>query len=160
MNVKTIMLAGLAAVSLGAAAVLFNPAPAEAANWNCTNHLYRRGSRGGCVWALQKFYNYQRKFDAMLYGKYIGPAIAEDGVFGPATARAIRSFQRSEKLAADGIVGNQTWQALCTPPVAMGQKIGDKIYHYYVLRGDFSLELGRRAGCGKYSFYNTFMYVN
>ncbi|MDO4712532.1 MAG: peptidoglycan-binding domain-containing protein [Candidatus Saccharibacteria bacterium] len=154
MNVKTIMLAGLAAVSLGAAVVLFNPAPAEAANWNCTNHLYRRGSRGGCVWALQKFYNYQRQAEARANGRYIGPAIAEDGVFGPATARAIHSFQRSKGLAADGIVGNQTWRVLCKPPIGAGEPGA-----LYVLRGDFSLELGRKAGCGKYGSYSSYRYL-
>jgi hypothetical protein len=37
---------------------------------------------------------------------------AADGVYGPATAAAVRAFQASHGLAADGIVGPATWAAL------------------------------------------------
>lgn len=35
-----------------------------------------------------------------------------DGFFGPKTERAVLRFQQDKKIDADGIVGNQTWQAL------------------------------------------------
>lgn len=37
------------------------------------------------------------------------PKVAEDGVFGPQTEEAVKTFQRVFKLTPDGIVGFQTW---------------------------------------------------
>jgi peptidoglycan hydrolase-like protein with peptidoglycan-binding domain len=35
-----------------------------------------------------------------------------DGVYGPRTAAAVRRFQESHRIPADGVVGKQTWDAL------------------------------------------------
>jgi peptidoglycan hydrolase-like protein with peptidoglycan-binding domain len=41
-----------------------------------------------------------------------GHNLTVDGIFGPATAAAVRAFQQQEGLAVDGIVGPVTWSAL------------------------------------------------
>ncbi|RXI98174.1 N-acetylmuramoyl-L-alanine amidase [Anaerobacillus alkaliphilus] len=38
--------------------------------------------------------------------------VTADGVFGPITERAVRNFQRQQRLQVDGIVGPQTWNRL------------------------------------------------
>lgn len=65
-----------------------------------TKQVLRLGSTGDSVKIVQ----------AGLNGKY-SPLVA-DGVFGPATDRAVRGFQSSRGLVADGVVGPQTWNAL------------------------------------------------
>ncbi len=45
-----------------------------------------------------------------------GYNVSVDGAFGPATASAVKQFQSSKGLTADGIVGPKTWQALNSAP--------------------------------------------
>ena len=40
------------------------------------------------------------------------PAVAVDGIYGPATRQAVLAVQRMAGLAQDGVLGEQTWQAL------------------------------------------------
>lgn len=62
--------------------------------------VLRQGSSGGAVKIMQ----------AGLNGK--GYPLVADGIFGPATDRAVRRFQSDRGLVADGICGPQTWGAL------------------------------------------------
>lgn len=39
-------------------------------------------------------------------------SVAVDGIFGPNTESAVKAFQGSKSLTADGIVGPQTWPKL------------------------------------------------
>ncbi|WP_248928297.1 spore cortex-lytic enzyme [Paenibacillus hamazuiensis] len=59
------------------------------------------GSQNGDVWDLQ--------FRLKAMGYYKEPL---DGKFGAATAAAVRKFQQSYGLPADGVAGSSTWKAL------------------------------------------------
>lgn len=62
--------------------------------------LLRRGSRGEAVRALQTALT------------AAGHPLAADGIFGPATERAVKAFQARNRLAVDGIPGPATMAAL------------------------------------------------
>ena len=66
----------------------------------------RSGSRGTAVRAVQY---YLRRL-AAYYSEV--PTVTVDGVFGAATVRAVKAWQTHAGLAADGVVGPQTWQSL------------------------------------------------
>lgn len=66
--------------------------------------LLRRGSRGPEVRDLQRRLNE--------LGYEAGPV---DGIFGPLTERAVRSFQRDSGLVVDGLVGPRTRSNLESP---------------------------------------------
>jgi peptidoglycan hydrolase-like protein with peptidoglycan-binding domain len=63
--------------------------------------MLQRGSQGEAVKTLQ----------LALYdtNAYYG---AIDGIFGPITEAAVRTFQKNAGLVVDGIAGNKTWYAL------------------------------------------------
>lgn len=89
------------------------PAPAPGGGGNPT---LRQGARGAAVTTLQN------RLRAHGYG------VSVDGVFGPNTANAVRSFQSRHGLSADGVVGPRTWAALngaggVLPPVGGGMQV-------------------------------------
>lgn len=59
--------------------------------------ILKKGSKGSEV----------RELQAML-------GLAQDGIYGTYTEKAVREFQLRNGLNADGIVGNKTWEALKT----------------------------------------------
>ena len=64
--------------------------------------VLKLGSRGQAVRDVQTFLKQQ--------GFYVGQV---DGIYGRATASAVKSFQQNRaKLRADGVVGSTTWQAM------------------------------------------------
>jgi Putative peptidoglycan binding domain len=67
---------------------------------NSGRAVVRVGSSGSDVEALQQQL------------AVAGHACTVDGKFGPATRAAVVAFQRQRGLAADGVVGAMTWQAL------------------------------------------------
>jgi uncharacterized repeat protein (TIGR02543 family) len=67
---------------------------------NSCRTLLMQGSAGTAVKEVQKVLNKK------------GYVLAADGVFGPKTKAAVTSFQRSQGIAADGIVGDITWGRL------------------------------------------------
>jgi hypothetical protein len=86
---------GVATLALGAALPAAAPlglGPDQAA----AARTLHPGDRGRAVKALQR----------LLVG------VPVDGVFGPGTERAVKSFQRHHHMTPDGIVGSATWSAL------------------------------------------------
>lgn len=71
--------------------------------------ILKSGSKGPAVTKLQQYLN------------QLGFAMDADGIFGSRTNSAVVTFQRSHSLAADGIVGPNTWEAIS---IALGMSLG------------------------------------
>jgi peptidoglycan hydrolase-like protein with peptidoglycan-binding domain len=73
--------------------------------------MIRRGSSGTTARELQYRLNVW-----IVTSPGVGLArLAPDGIFGPLTEAAVRTFQRTFALQVDGIVGPQTWGRLLRP---------------------------------------------
>ena len=66
---------------------------------------FQQGSNAGPVRVIQRYMLCYNTLTA--YYAYIGGGV--DGIFGANTANAVRSFQSSEGLSVDGIVGQNSW---------------------------------------------------
>lgn len=64
--------------------------------------------------------------------------------YGPSTVQAVRAFQSDRRISVDGIVGPETWRALCDARY----RLGDRLLYLRtpMLRGDDVAELQRRLG--------------
>jgi lysozyme len=76
------------------------PRPSRSKETTKTREVLRLGDDGAAVKRLQK---------ALAAA---GHEVGADGAFGPQTDRAVRAFQKQRGLAADGIAGPATWEAL------------------------------------------------
>lgn len=76
--------------------------------------VFRQGDTGGGVWALQYMLAVLAQFNAVI------PQVRVDGTFGPDTEQAVRAFQSYAGLPVDGIVGEQTWDALFRSYIGIG----------------------------------------
>jgi N-acetylmuramoyl-L-alanine amidase len=47
-----------------------------------------------------------------LNAKGANPKLSTDSVYGPMTAAAVKTYQRTHKLTQDGIIGPKTWDSL------------------------------------------------
>lgn len=81
-------------------AKLATPEPTAQTAW-VSLPVLRKGSTGGHVKTLQ-----------ILLNKYNRASLAEDGNFGSKTLAAVKAYQTSRKLSADGVVGGLTWGQL------------------------------------------------
>ncbi|WP_435256146.1 GH25 family lysozyme [Streptomyces althioticus] len=68
--------------------------------WGALIVTLKEASKGSAVTALQHQLNAS------------GARLRTDGVFGPSTAAAVKSFQSSKGLQPDGVAGPRTWSAL------------------------------------------------
>ncbi len=71
------------------------------------------GSRGDAVRGVQS------QFQARNLSGDASKGLQVDGIFGPLTEAAVRSFQQEVAIAVDGIVGPVTWNSLVNGALAL-----------------------------------------
>lgn len=82
-----------------------------AAARGCVAGTYRQGNSGTCVRYIQTILTYNLRSGSC---GNVNTAVGIDGSFGPQTAAGVKAYQRENCLVADGIVGPNTWRALCS----------------------------------------------
>jgi len=70
----------------------------------------RQGSSGNSVKLIQNYLN--AIAEGLGISADVMPRLTADGIFGPATDRAVRAFQSIFGLTTDGIVGPSTWHSI------------------------------------------------
>ncbi len=92
----------LAGVGIVSGVAVFGGQQAQAAG-QCVDYIYSRGGVANCIINIQKIIN----------ASGVTGQITADGAFGPLTENAVKAFQANRGIAADGVVGVQTWKKLC-----------------------------------------------
>jgi hypothetical protein len=90
---------------------------------------FRAGDKGAEVSAIQYLL------------KYHGKNLTVDGVFGPQTTAAVKSFQSGNGLSSDGVVGPNTWSALIQGAQVGHGKKGDAVRAAQTLLNKFGASL-------------------
>jgi hypothetical protein len=105
--------------------------------------VLQQGASGASVKELQQLLNRENR-----------ARLTADGQFGPATTAAVKAYQLSRGLVADGVVGEQTWNALIShkPPVSRPapSEFARKILEFA------SREMGYREGANNRNKFSTF----
>ncbi len=109
------------------------------------NSVLRQGSRGQDVITLQYLLNVAAEFYPYV------PRVTQDGIFGSGTRQAVTAFQKMMGLAADGIVGANTWKALYNIYLGVQDNVpvpgpGTGVIEYVVRSGDTLWLLAQRYG--------------
>jgi N-acetyl-anhydromuramyl-L-alanine amidase AmpD len=93
--------------------------PGSGWDWPRYKTLVANGSTGGgggggaLTWPLVQSGNTGERVRTVQYFlQQWGYSVTADGVFGSGTLSAVKSFQSSHGLSADGVVGNASWPAL------------------------------------------------
>ena len=93
--------------------------------------ILRQGDRGGDVSVLQYMLALAAEFDPTLTD------LAVDGVYGARTTQAVRAYQQSRGLQADGVVGEETWYS--TPLLSVRKELDAEVVD--VSLGDTSFRI-------------------
>jgi peptidoglycan hydrolase-like protein with peptidoglycan-binding domain len=78
--------------------------------------VLKNGSTGNDVKRVQRILVMIKSLDFM----------SIDGIFGAKTDRGVRSFQASNGLVEDGVVGSQTWSAFPADPKTAELRLGSR----------------------------------
>lgn len=98
-------------IALTIGTMTFLPAQVHAAA--CTQSTWRYGNNHYCVGLIQWLLNSEGN-----YLHYPGWAmLAADQDFGSLTRAQVKAFQTHAQIGVDGVVGPQTWGALCLTAV-------------------------------------------
>lgn len=90
--------------------------------------VLRRGDTGAYVELVQFWLSTLAEFDTAI------PDLTVDGNFGAGTERSVKAFQTENGLAADGVVGQVTWDALYGAWVDVQSDMGGTAYPGTALR--------------------------